>query len=738
MKRFSTVTDWSRCLLLFALALLPALRTKACAFDPYTYNNYLFSVFHRDLMSNPFADKTDAFWKAYVGDMAEINGYTWYCDQIMDVAKAKHDTEMVRYLKLLNAFLNGNDIFDGWNYPTKQQLASRDSTLRRQYAIARRYKGSRLRGQYALLAMRALFGLNRHKENIAYWEQIGRKLPTSVYRDMMRNLYAGSLLRTGRRNAAVEIYAEQGDYSSLQYCVMKYRNVAGIKKIYQENPNSATLVYLVQDFVNNTQESYDCMFDDGGTLLPAKGDSTCTDWLQDIGARVVYQPDAEEFIAFARGVVKAGKTRNPCLWQSAIGCIEHQLGRYAEAKADLKASLTMAGTPRMKDNARAIYAVNSVYVEPTTSQYDAWLAGELQWLEEMNRRDMRDTVSLYQHYREVEDRLVYHGLVHKYSREGNTNMVISLLSMMHETDPYNSKKYRERANGTNEWEQMNQDYSGDCFDALQKLSPEQTIDYLEYLYERPTDRLAQYAWEHSYRDPNYFNDLIGTKYLARGRFAEAIPYLKKVSLKFLNTQNIVPYVRACSYDVERWFGRQETTEEAFRVKEPLTTNKKLDYCRKMMELQSLHRNMRKSEKRRELAYRLATMYYQATYDGDCWWLTQYGWSSMQDSVLTGNKDFMEDAAILLDEAAKAKTFGLKQKALYASAFVCYEPWRKQGWDAATMTWYDDENIVTYPQSHQYKAMDRLLAFRQANAGKVADYVSRCYELYLFKQAKALK
>lgn len=744
MKRFFKAIDCSLLLVPLVLALLPTQRATACAFEGYTYNNYLFSVFHRDLMGNPFSDRTDAFWQEYVGKDVKMYNYLWSDDKIMEVARQRGDTEMMAYLRLLNAYIKASSIFDGWDYPTKADLGRRDSTLRQQLAQAGRYRGSRLRGQYALLTMRALFGLNMHPVVITYWRKTGSQLHPSVYRDMMRNLYAGALLRTGHKAEAVEIYAEQEDYASLQYTVMKYRNVAGIKATYRDNPNSALLTYLVQDFVNNTQESYDCQFDDKGPRLPTPGDSTCVDWLQEMGARVVYQPDAEEFIAFARSVVKEGKTACPCLWQSAIGCIEHQLGRYAEAKADLKASLTMAGTPRMRDNARAIYAVNSVYIEPETAEYHAWLATELQWLDEMNARDKSGRApyepiygTTSGHYRDVKDRLVFHGLIHKYTAMGNTNMVLSLLSMMQETTPGFDRAALLAPRDTSEGQYpYNPDYSGEYPEALQALSPEQTIAFFDYLRHRPSDKLAQLAWDKTYRNDDYYNDLIGTQLLARGRFDEAIGYLSKVSLDFLGTQNIVPYVRSASYEAERWFGHQQTTDESYNSHEPLTTNAKLDYCREVLRLQSLYRNMRPSDKRCETAYQLATMLYQATYDGDCWWLTQYGWSGTQDSIPKGYRDFMADAATLLDDAAKAKAFALKQKALYAAAFIRDDPWRFDGWDEATETWYDLDNLKPRPGSRQYRAMARLLDFAQANPDKVDRYVSTCYELNVFKRIVA--
>lgn len=88
--------------------------------------------------------------------------------------------------------------------------------------------------------------------------------------------------------------------------------------------------------------------------------------MKDIDAKKITFAEADRFITFARSVVGNGKSNVPCLWQSAIGCIEHQLGRYDKAKADLAKAETLAGTPRMKDNARAIYAANSIYKDNAT------------------------------------------------------------------------------------------------------------------------------------------------------------------------------------------------------------------------------------------------------------------------------------------------------------------------------------------------------------------------------------
>lgn len=88
----------------------------------------------------------------------------------------------------------------------------------------------------------------------------------------------------------------------------------------------------------------------------ATGNETKADldeWMKEIDAKNITTAEANRFISFARGVVAEGKTSVPCLWQTAIGCIEHQLGQYDKAEADLAKAMTLAGTQRMKDNARA-------------------------------------------------------------------------------------------------------------------------------------------------------------------------------------------------------------------------------------------------------------------------------------------------------------------------------------------------------------------------------------------------
>lgn len=703
--------------------LLAATTAHACVSEAPRHNNYLFSVFNRSLMSDRFTNATEKSWQRYVGN-ADMPSYRWGGNnEVMAKAKKLKDAEMLTYCRRLNSYLDNCVNFNAWDYPTKQQLARRTSTLNSLLQASKTYQGKRLRAQYNLMRMRALLGLRRYQEGVNFWNTTGKRMQPSVYRDMARNIYAGCLWRTGKKSLAIETYAEQEDYQSLKYCVRGYRNLAGIQKVYAANPNSATLTYLVQDFVNNVQETMDVY---GAHHMPfATGEETKADfdeWMKEIDAKNITTAEANRFVAFAKGVVAEGKTSVPCLWQTAIGCIEHQLGLYDKAKADLGKAMTLAGTQRMKDNARAIYAANSIFAEKRLgASFDKWLAGEMKWLDAKSAEDRKST-TLYatDHYRDVQERMVYNGLVPTLNKAGRVNAALLLLNRMNDGDP--------------QWY-----YQSTYFDALNSAKIDDLKAYAKYLGKQPSDSLESWAWQHSYRDANFYNDLIGTRLLAQARFADAMPFLQKVSVDFLNTQNIAPYAAQRSYAKERWMGKQvvaqpEYLTDAQRAALPrLSENKKLRYCRDMLNLSRQYSLMKPSEERMRKAYELASMWYQGSYEGDCWWLKQYGVSVAQDSAMVGTVDFVAKAITLLDESAQSTDFKLKEKSLYALAFIRHgEPWFLEGWDDATQQYYDINNLKPLPKSRQYKALATLAAFSTGNASRLDGFVSRCDVLRRFR------
>jgi hypothetical protein len=143
------------------------------------------------------------------------------------------------------------------------------------------------------------------------------KLPNSVYKEMMKGLYANALLQTKKFSQAMEVYGEMGDMVSMNWCLQDMINVNGIKSVYITSPNSAALPFMVQKFVNIAQDTQDPEIYELHT--PKEVDPT-------------YRKEVMQFISFANEVASGGRTQTPLLWKSAAAWLQYLYGDAATAK----------------------------------------------------------------------------------------------------------------------------------------------------------------------------------------------------------------------------------------------------------------------------------------------------------------------------------------------------------------------------------------------------------------------
>lgn len=257
--------------------------------------------------------------------------------------------------------------------------------------------------------------------------------------------------------------------------------------------------------------------------------------------------------------------------------------------------------------------------------------------------------------------------------------------------------------------------------------------YKRLLFSNPANSLERYLKERVYKNEAYYNDIIGTKMMAEGRFEEAVPYLEKVPLDFLCKQNICAYMAMRDYSKPRWLTKQaikEDSEYDSNYRNSLNRNPKLDFCRDMMRLQPQHDLSRaNSEQRINAAYELAVRYFQASCYGDCWYLTHYG-KSVSDSTRVGEKDFAKAAVEYLCESKNSTDFNMREQSLYALAYIPTEPYMMEVYDPNT---YDIKVVIN--RSRQFFAMKELDDFATANSGKISGYVSKCDVLRKFRNIK---
>jgi hypothetical protein len=541
---------------------------------------------------------------------------------------------------------------------------------------------TRLRSQHALLYMRCNMLLGNHSANVTFWENTASQYIETVYKEMMQNIYAGALLKTGRPTEAARLFAEQGDWNSLMTQYYQQRSFVAIRQEYLRDANSPVLPFLLEDFVNNSQEAYDAEHHEG---LPGK-----------MFVRDIKRSEAQEMIRFASNVVKEGKTEVPALWKSAQAWLEYFFGDRKQALADAKAGTMLEGTERMKDVARIIYMYVKADVEPINSNFDNWLAGELNWLNQ-------HLANYY--YNRSRARLLNCVVGEKYAKANQPYMSAALYAM------------------------NNSECAFTLVDTMKVEDLPQYLRYIETPAQTPLEKVVKAKLK---IEEERLNDLIGTKYLRVRCWEDAIFWLNKVPLSYYNQKGYAVYAANRRYTVEPWMKRQwlKSNLEWDHDEIHLKSNPKLDFVMEMYRMEG-ELDLLSGKEYYQRCYDLAVRYAQAHFTGDCWFLTHDG-KSVYDVQKPNETDLAAKALAYLQKATQTKDMKLKEKALFAMTYCIFYP---KTW--YTMEWNDgkrDYEQMEHQDSPQYAALTNLLRFERANANNVSNYVTLCDEYQTFAKS----
>ena len=652
-----------------------------------SHNKYLFSAYNRQEFSERMQTICDNNWKTYLGSDKQ---YFWFnADEVIKAARQKGDALMMSYVQNLQKYLDCVSIekqkqFE-WNYPSKEEIAQQQKDLQtiRTYALGK--TKTKLRSQHALLYMRCNMMLGRHQENITYWEQTAKDFIDTVYKEMMKNIYAGALYKSGREAEAGELFAEMGDYNSLMTQFYKKRSYQAIRQHYQQNPTSKVLPFLVQDFVNNAQEAADC-------------DGFGKQFVRDLNKQEIWQMHN-----FCEEVLREGKTDTPILWKSAKAWLEYMFGDKKQAANDILAATKLDGTVRMKECARSLMLYITAMQAKDTEDFDDYLADELTWLDEKMKEpeDINDG-----YFYRVNDRLVHQALVDHYN-----NRPVIAVGLLNAAKTYLYETY------------------------IDTMRVEQLEKYLFFTNTPAKTRLEKYLKSHIEKNDTILEDLIGTKYMRLCQWDKAIKWLEHVPAKFYDGQAYRLYALLRKIDVEPWITRQwlkdEDLEKAEKYKWTIRENQRLTFA-KDMQMKEATLNILSGKALQQRCYDLAVRYAQANFTGDCWWLMR-DFKSVTDTLRLNEADLTAKTLHYLQEAALTSDFGLKEKALFAMTWSeLYREenrWRVAEWDNNTgeYVW------KVMRQSPQYRAFCGLADLGKQDPQRTSQYVSRCDEFIQFKK-----
>lgn len=678
MKRFIIIS----LLCVFAMPMM------ACLWWDTT-NSYLFSMYEQKNFKNRVERICNDNWKAYLGSTEE---YFWFnADDAIKAARKKGDILMVSYLQNLKKYLNCVDIEQRkqyeWNYPTPQDINNQklDLLAVRTYALGK--TKTKLRSQHALLYMRCNMILGRHQDNINFWEQTASKFIETVYKDMMKNIYAGALYKSGRTAEAGEMFAEMDDYESLMTIYYKKRSFQAISQQYQQNPNAKVLTFLLQDFVNNAQEAEDAKTEGalGGKLF----------------IRDINQQESAQMQQFCQKVVREGKTETPIMWQSAKAWLEYLVGKKQEALKDINAAMQMEGTQRMKDNARVLKFFMTTATAKPSDSFDTYFTEELTWLQ--SKQQTADGF-----FDSAMRRLSYQAIVPHYQNKPEQQLALMIIT--------NNTDYIER------------------METMPVTDLEKFFYYTKVPGDKPFDQFLQHQFQ--INDSSYI-ELIGTKYMRLAKWDKAIEWLSKLPLTYFNyhhSQEYLYYSTARKYDVEPWLTRQWLdSSNAYKREQKWNKNIKLEFCKEMQTMES-SLNILQDKALDQRYYDLAVRYAQASLKGDCWWLLRNS-KNIYDSVRVNEIDFGAKAVELLQKTTMTKDKNLKLKAMFAmgwqelyNATPGAKLWTSNEWNEQAADYIRQYNR----ESWQFRAFQNLYNMVENTPNKPA-YITKCDEYDQFRQ-----
>jgi hypothetical protein len=687
----------------------------ACVSEFTPESCYMFSVYNRNsLLSDSVKTRHINFWRNYTNGKvgtgqieralygstnSKASGIT-----LKSYLQKAKDADGLFYLSLLNQINKINGTQDPWNYPSKEDLARAQQTWSKILTSAsqRISTSKRLGERYWLMAVRAAFYTKNKTLCQKLYGQYAKRFGKGYIADLAEGYMAYYWFNGGEKEKAREFYARTGDLRSLRWCFSRDINLESIKKLYAEAPNSVAFPYLIQDYMNSM---------DNNTLLNT--DRYYEDKAKVAAEQTAYAKELNDFSAFAEHVIAQNKTKCPILWKSAAGYADYLNGNNVQAEKKLEEATKLSGTTAMVDNLRALRFLVRAAKGNYTNDFETYALQEIKWLMQQMATEptYTDWYEFRNHYADVLYRVVYGQIVPKYLQENKFSTAAALVGM---TDEYvhhtlNKEKHgwemsskvsdaqnhqisalmnpaekQKSETRTEDENYFNGDYSSRIFELLDSADVADVVAYKELLDnpEEGTD-LEKYAIGYCQKNQDFYNELIGTKYLRMEQFSKAQSWLSKVNISYIAGMNIAPYLQR-NPNQPLWFDflKRGQLKAARYVTATITTNPKLTFAVEMSQLAKQKAETTNATALAEICYQMAVRYAQASRIGDCWAYLSYAWSVDTASTYFFRPTHYTDVATnLLEQSIKSDQSDMNRtRCLFAMAALSPKPWKCQEYD----------------------------------------------------------
>ncbi len=617
---------------------------------------------------------------------------------------------------------------DPWWYPTKEDLEYAD--LRGILDEALAYKGTKLNVRYWLQAIRAAYTIGEYDLCLQLWHDHIERQPASSVRTMCEDYIGGIYFLNGDYETAIRHYANtMQQSSSFWWCVDNMAEVNSdierIKILYQYCPTSPELAVMVQKICREAEDKANPKVFDGN-------DSTGNCYGYEECGYAYYLKNRDRYIAlrdFALSAASEGRSDNPAMWQYAAAFLTMLDGDATLAMRYITNAGHMKGNTFVKNNIKVLHLMLDAMTGSYDEAFEARILPQLQWLDGMITSNLTNEVrdeyldwegSMFANYssyyfNDMMRKITLSVMALRYFKCGQPVKAMMLTGMasehMRTVTGYRKNSRRYNPN----W---NIDFYTDIFRTMDFAPVNEVIAYRDALQQGGNDAFERFLAARCYNHTDYFNELIGTKYMRGEWFDLAVQYLSKVSAGYDTTLNIYEYFWHDPLS-EPYLGRKFTDP---------APGYKLNFAKRMLALQK--KMDVKNKKTKSMAmYQYAVGLMRAT--NDCWALLYYknGALYMPDNLEEDNPKMTTHCRELFDQAMTlSRDQELKARCLTARAWISGDDRWNYGEDADGY-W----RRMTNPASIFTNVYHQLLSLPYANTKISKQLFSECDMFLSYRQ-----
>lgn len=490
---------------------------------------------------------------------------------------------------------------DPWYYPVKGDAV--ETALDNIITECRNAQSLTIR--YFLQEVRALIALNRFDECIKRWEATKSQINNKIfYKEIeLRVARAYLFAKIPDIDKAIEIYARYGDIESLATAtnIASNNNGIDISYIYNLCPDAEYLKDEIQRRLNCMNGAY------------ADADTT--------------------LLQLAKMAIKDRRAKDISMWYYVAAAVCDKAEQYDEALNYINNGEKLCATRRQK----SMFKVARIFIDSKSmkynSSYDRRLFNDLQWLDKeiksnltsQERAQIKENsyytllkIRPYGYYwADAMRRILIENVIPNAKEAGYKIRVVQLANYadyclvehldIDKTEIFGGVNY--------EYEHNCHDYSNPMFELANGSMLAAELERYVKEVERPCDVFGLFLTKNGFHDLNYWNELLGTKFLREHNYTKAVEYLEKVPAEFqyhLNVYTQGDYMKRDPFEPDLWERGNYLNDD---------TDYKLRFAQEMLSLQQTFESQADINRRASAMIRYAIGMRNAVCY--CWALTRY-------------------------------------------------------------------------------------------------------------------